>query len=528
MPQNQLTYIKSDNLINSFKQHIDDELNERILFSAPFGAGKSTFLKNFFDETNDYIVFKLYPVNYSVAPNQDVFEIVKYELLYELLNRFPNDIELNQEQFSMLLITQMFFLNQMKIDLPLKLLAKASSLVPGATAANETIINALINTTNSFKEYKKDVNKNEFDLLNEHIRVVQSQKGHIYESDEITQLIISLIDRVKAKKVEGNSKVKTVLLIDDLDRLDPEHVFRLFNVFSAHYDDVTESNKFYFDKVIFVCDIKNVREMFNHRCGFNVEFTGYIDKFYSSEVFNFDFKKYLKESLPTLLNPSLYQPYKYFISGSIRSSIVERYLLKPGQQVFETFKYILKSMIDFNIIRIRNLRRFTQFTLPNNLIETKYKNVNSVQYVLLVILSNLEKLFIHQVDLESAFEFLYKNYKSNYSLINPNNREQSDFQGNTLIQYCLPFILDEKIVFGNESDENVQHSYPFKNEDNSEMFIIYTIHHDFENDIVWQKFIKCTQNEILANGVSDSPAILRPNPYWFLYSAYREFKARNY
>jgi len=56
MPQNQLTYIKSDNLINSFKQHIDDELNERILFSAPFGAGKSTFLKNFFDETNDYIV----------------------------------------------------------------------------------------------------------------------------------------------------------------------------------------------------------------------------------------------------------------------------------------------------------------------------------------------------------------------------------------------------------------------------------------------------------------------------------------
>ena len=81
------------------------------------------------------------------------------------------------------------------------------------------------------------------------------------------------------------NKVTTVLLIDDLDRLDPEHVFRLFNIFSAHYDDVTESNKFGFDKIIFVCDINNIQQMFNHRYGINVEFNGYIDKFYSSEIF---------------------------------------------------------------------------------------------------------------------------------------------------------------------------------------------------------------------------------------------------
>lgn len=186
MSKKELTYIETASLTSEFEQHLSDEFNERILFSAPFGAGKSTFLKKFFDETEDYIVLKLYPVNYSVAPNQDVFELIKYELLYELLNRFPEEIELNQDQFSMLLVSQMFFLHQMKIDLPLKLLAKASSLVSGVDAANETIIDAVSQTINSFKDYKKNVNKTEYGMLSDHIKAVQGQKGHIYECDDIT------------------------------------------------------------------------------------------------------------------------------------------------------------------------------------------------------------------------------------------------------------------------------------------------------------------------------------------------------
>lgn len=124
MSKKELPYIKSESLVTTFKQHLDDEENERVLFSGPFGAGKSTFLTTFFDETDEYIVLKLYPVNYSVALNQDVFELIKYELLYELLSKFPEEIELQKDQFSMLLVSQMFILHKMNIDLPLKLLAK--------------------------------------------------------------------------------------------------------------------------------------------------------------------------------------------------------------------------------------------------------------------------------------------------------------------------------------------------------------------------------------------------------------------
>ncbi|MGN8070484.1 P-loop NTPase fold protein [Mucilaginibacter sp. 22184] len=526
MPKKELTYIETTNLTSEFEQHLSDKFNERILFSAPFGAGKSTFLKKFFDETEDYIVLKLYPVNYSVAPNQDVFELIKYELLYELLNRFPEEIELNQDQFSMLLVSQMFFLHQMKIDLPLKLLAKASSLVPGGDTANDTIVDAVTQTINSFKDYKKNVNKTEYDMLKDHIKAVQGQKGHIYECDDITQLIISLLERIKTKKIETKPTIKTVLLIDDLDRLDPEHVFRLFNVFSAHYDDATESNKFFFNKVIFVCDVKNIREMFSHRYGFNVEFTGYIDKFYSTEVFNFNIKKYLKESLSMIFNESVYYPYENFGVGGIGNSLVERYLLKPRQIVYEAMISILKDMIDLNIVRIRNFRRFNKYTLPNNVIETKYGYINEVFFPITVLFTNLEKLFIHQIDIENSFELLYKNYKSSYDLINPTNRSLEDQKALNLIHYSLPFILDEHIIFGNDQKKDVQYSQAFNNENNLKIFIVYTLNYDWDNSIWWPKYIKCTLEENSEDGSSQNSSVLRPNPYWFILMAYRNFKGR--
>jgi hypothetical protein len=528
MSKKEIAFIKSDTIISSFKNHLNDEFNERILFSAPFGAGKSTFLKNFFDESEDYIILKLYPVNYSVAPNQDVFEIIKYELLYELLSRFPEEIELQQDQFSMLLISQMFFLHQMKIDLPLKLLAKASSLVTGLGIADETIVDPIIQTISSFNDYKKDINKTEYDLLMNHIKIVQKQKGHIYESDEITQLIISLLERVKEKKIESNPNAKTVLLIDDLDRLDPEHVFRLFNVFSAHYDDVTESNKFNLDKVIFVCDVKNIREMFNHKYGFNVEFTGYIDKFYSTEVFRFDIKKYLKESLSIIFNQSIYNPNRFFEIGTIDNSLIDRYSLHANRQFYKAFDYILRSMVDFDIVRIRNFKRFNQFTLPNHVISTKYGMLGSVVFPVLVILHNLEKLFIHQIDLENAFEHLYKNYNSSYEYTNKDNRDQSDLEGNILIHYSIPFILDEKLLFGYQSEETIQYSYPYVNENGSQIFIVYTMNYDWENSHHFSKYLNTTLENDTVEGVVKSPPVIRPNPYWFLYNAYKNYKKRNY
>ncbi len=56
--------------------------------------------------------------------------------------------------------------------------------------------------------------------------------------------------------LKSNGK-EVVRILDDLDRIDTEHIFRLLNVFVAQVDVVGKGendNKFGFDKVIFVCD----------------------------------------------------------------------------------------------------------------------------------------------------------------------------------------------------------------------------------------------------------------------------------
>ncbi|MBJ7427766.1 MAG: NTPase KAP, partial [Bacteroidia bacterium] len=88
-----------------FEIHLSHEGNNRILFSAPFGTGKTYFLKDFFKATEKYEVVHLYPVNYSVASNEDIFELIKHDVLFELLQK---DVDIDNTEFSDLFIAQNF------------------------------------------------------------------------------------------------------------------------------------------------------------------------------------------------------------------------------------------------------------------------------------------------------------------------------------------------------------------------------------------------------------------------------------
>jgi len=71
-----------------FKSHLDEHDNSKILFSAPFGHGKTTYLNEYFNYySKEYEVFHLFPVNYCVAKNEDIFEFIKFEILFQLLGR---------------------------------------------------------------------------------------------------------------------------------------------------------------------------------------------------------------------------------------------------------------------------------------------------------------------------------------------------------------------------------------------------------------------------------------------------------
>lgn len=73
--------------IQDFKQVFENE--NRIIFSARFGDGKSYFLnefmKNYDEKKNDYYFITLHPVNYVVEENWDVIEYIKRDILFQFI-----------------------------------------------------------------------------------------------------------------------------------------------------------------------------------------------------------------------------------------------------------------------------------------------------------------------------------------------------------------------------------------------------------------------------------------------------------
>ncbi len=254
--------------IKDFRFHFDDNENARILFSAPFGTGKTTFLSEFFIERTDYVSIKLFPVNYSVASNEDIFQLIKHDILFQILG---SKIELETIKFSNLEMLSHYLPGKTK-----EIFENLIGFIP--KTGNHLIdkIKPIYEIYKNYSEYVKNIKeKSEEKDIKAFLREFSFKEGSIYEEDFITLLIRDLLATSK----------NTVLIIDDLDRLDPEHVFRILNIFSAHFNST--ENKFGFSKIIVVCDIENIRTLFKHKYGLNTDFSGYIDKFYSKEIYHF-------------------------------------------------------------------------------------------------------------------------------------------------------------------------------------------------------------------------------------------------
>jgi KAP family P-loop domain len=259
-----------------FKNHFHKKQNDRIIFSARYGMGKSTFLKEFFRDSNQnqwedkYQVYRLYPVNYSISNNDDIIQYIKYDIIVELLNLRP---ELDENTKSVISGLPKYI--KQNLD------KVAAALVYMVPKIGKDVSEAYKNIKSLIDEFLKE-NETQGEKLVDYLEKIHDQEGGLYEYDVITK-IISEASLIKPF-------TKKVLIVDDVDRLDPEHVFRILNVFAAHFDNPQygDTNKFKFDKVIIVCDFNNIKNIFKHRYGPNADFMGYIDKFFSSEIFKFD------------------------------------------------------------------------------------------------------------------------------------------------------------------------------------------------------------------------------------------------
>lgn len=270
-------------LTHKFKSHLDE--SSKVFFSGAYGMGKTTYLHNRFnndtgDLKDEYIAFHLFPVNYVVADNKDIFELIKYDLLYQLLDYV--DFEKLLENDSIYKNHVAEFISENYSELFFHFLTS----FPQFGGYVEKIKSNLESLVQNFKDSKP---KTKADKITSFIDEIELKKGSIYENDFYTKLIFGIIEEIKI-----TNKKKTVLIIDDLDRIDPHHIFRILNIFSAHIDcnTLTEGveNKFNIDKVIVVGDYYNIKSIFHHIYGKNTDFKGYIDKFYSSEIYTMSFE----------------------------------------------------------------------------------------------------------------------------------------------------------------------------------------------------------------------------------------------
>jgi DNA polymerase III delta prime subunit len=304
-----------------FKEHIDQNGNTKILFSAPFGTGKTTFLREYFKENNEYEVFHLFPVNYSVASNEDIFKYIKVELLFSLLER---DVEFDMESFSKSM-TLPFYIGKQAHELLLPFV----KLLPKVGKSVHAIINDLLKLVKDFESYHGTSQIDDKDAAEDFIKEVYEKEGSLFEDNFYTQMIRQLIEQTQAK---GK---KTVLILDDLDRIDPEHIFRILNVFAAHVDRQgmpdEMTNKFGFDRIILVCHYENLKKIFQHKYGPDTDFSGYVDKYFSRSKF-----KFISKEIAYI-----------FASQMIKS--------ENKYQSMQLYSFILRNLIDDEIISIREL-----------------------------------------------------------------------------------------------------------------------------------------------------------------------------
>lgn len=288
-------YIK--NVFQKFDDHVNIENNNRIVFSGKFGIGKSYFLNEFFKDENQnekYFPIFLNPVNYSIASNEDIFELIKFDILYQILDKEILDFE--NFDFPKGNLLYQYFSNKFLNDFVSTVDSIGENIIDEVSGKSYTLLKNLGKLISKiqdigkkdFDKFKKEIEANsDLNVIKDFFNKEEVKFGSIYENNAITQLIFHFV-----KNVEEKTKKKTVLVIDDLDRIDPEHIFRILNIFSVH-DNLGE-NKFGFEKIVLVCDIKNIESIYHHFYGENVDFYGYINKFYSLDIYEYSNRDYVK------------------------------------------------------------------------------------------------------------------------------------------------------------------------------------------------------------------------------------------
>lgn len=311
-----------DSLYDNFEQHLTIEGNNKIFFSGKFGVGKTTFLKDFFKhKKSEYDVYHLYPVNYQINTEGDIVELLKYDILVEFLIRYPDGFGTNlprgiKDRLSTFFnfVTGTYTVNDA--------LQKTVEYVTADTPLHKLgrPLSDLLKLDKAFQEFKKEYEKGERGKVDDFMKSIEVNE---------TDFISSLLHKKIKEKRDGK---KSVLILDDLDRIDPAHIFRILNVFSSFNELENENrNKFGFDKIILVGHKKNIEYIFHHLYGKGTDFTGYINKFFSRDFYTFSTDEIIGTEIKKIIT----------IFGEQKGGLIAGF--RPGYFVYDILFHFLSE-----------------------------------------------------------------------------------------------------------------------------------------------------------------------------------------
>lgn len=287
--------IPLDGVIKEFEKHLKS--HPRTILSARFGDGKSFFLAAAEKKLqNRYAFLKIYPVNYQVAENQDIFEYIKRDLLFQMYGQgmVPDDYEIPDS------IASFFFLRNNWEEFAEEILQELSyfdaSNTIKATLGAARFLKAMKKKYDAFKKNGGGINA----MLDAFM--AEFDKKGIYEADPVTAILCDLIKEWK----RTHSRRKVCLVFEDMDRIDPAHIFRILNVISAQIDygykygvsprnDSLMGNKFGVDNIVVCLDYNNLKHIFHHFYGQKACFEGYINKFSDKGFFHYSLQEQVRQ-----------------------------------------------------------------------------------------------------------------------------------------------------------------------------------------------------------------------------------------
>lgn len=283
--------IPVDDAIDEFCAHLLS--HSRTILSARFGDGKSYFIQQLMqsEEANKKFTFlKLYPVNYQVADNKDIFELVKRDILVQLVynNMIPSEYEVSNS------VAFAFYLQNHGVGIVETLLSIVNEVdsapsVVSAVLAGIKGLKFISSLKEKLEKFKSKGSKEK--LICEFLDKMDGKD--IYENDAITSIIRDCIAEYQKRTCK-----RIVLFFEDMDRIDPAHLFRIMNVLSAQMDycykigvppnnDGLVGNKFGVDNVVLVLDYTNLKYIFAHFYGQDTRMEGYISKFSNKGYFTY-------------------------------------------------------------------------------------------------------------------------------------------------------------------------------------------------------------------------------------------------